>query len=346
MNFTFRMYDPRLGRFFTVDPLSKQYPFYSPYQFSGNNVISHKELEGGEELIAITPKEEGDSFFSTVNGKAISVSIVTKGLETIGEKATAFSYSFAYKELAKGKLKGTNGKIYTVNELIVRDVTLIDGTVVENVTMASRNLGNQYFNTRQINQIEAFRSRSLKHLGSILEKSGDGWDAISLVNETANNGGQVDANSLLGTGITTYVASSGGFLPAMAVGLVVDLLGNEAQKGIDEIKEARRDYILAVAQGRNSVSTLEYEVNNGVVKDNFEVISMPTSILGDFLTGQIKTKQELDNAIWSDENAMLQRDSAILIEYIDDGNSIIVHKAYLNTKNSVEVNPETKSDKK
>lgn len=30
--------------------------------------------------------------------------------------------------------------------------------------------------------------------------------------------------------------------------------------------------------------------------------------------------------------AMLQRDSAILIEYIDDGNSIIVHKAYLNTK--------------
>lgn len=212
--------------------------------------------------------------------------------------------------------------------------------------MASRNLGNQYFNTRQINQIEAFRSRSLKHLGSILEKSGDGWDAISLVNETANNGGQVDANSLLGTGITTYVASSGGFLPAMAVGLVVDLLGNEAQKGIDEIKEARRDYILAVAQGRNSVSTLEYEVNNGVVKDNFEVISMPTSILGDFLTGQIKTKQELDNAIWSDENAMLQRDSAILIEYIDDGNSIIVHKAYLNTKNSVEVNPETKSDKK
>lgn len=103
------------------------------------------------------------------------------------------------------------------------------------------------------------------------------------------------------------MASSGGFLPAMAVGLVVDLLGNEAQKGIDEIKEARRDYILAVAQGRNSVSTLEYEVNNGVVKDNFEVISMPTSILGDFLTGQIKTKQELDNAIWSDESNVTKR---------------------------------------
>lgn len=132
--------------------------------------------------------------------------------------------------MAKGKLKGTNGKIYTVNELIVRDVTLIDGTVVENVTMASRNLGNQYFNTRQINQIEAFRSRSLKHLGSILEKSGDGWDAISLVNETANNGGQVDANSLLGTGITTYVASSGGFFACYGRRFGSWFIGNEPRK--------------------------------------------------------------------------------------------------------------------
>jgi RHS repeat-associated protein len=49
-NYTFRMHDPRLGRFFAVDPLSPKYPHYTPYQFSGNKVIQFVELEGLEEM--------------------------------------------------------------------------------------------------------------------------------------------------------------------------------------------------------------------------------------------------------------------------------------------------------
>jgi len=48
INYTFRMHDPRIGRFFARDPLSAKYPFYSPYQFSGNRVIDAVELEGLE----------------------------------------------------------------------------------------------------------------------------------------------------------------------------------------------------------------------------------------------------------------------------------------------------------
>lgn len=48
INFTFRMHDPRVGRFFAIDPLTKKYPFYSPYSFSGNRVIDSRELEGLE----------------------------------------------------------------------------------------------------------------------------------------------------------------------------------------------------------------------------------------------------------------------------------------------------------
>jgi len=48
LNYTFRMHDPRVGRFFAVDPLAGKYPFYSPYQFSGNRVIDMVELEGLE----------------------------------------------------------------------------------------------------------------------------------------------------------------------------------------------------------------------------------------------------------------------------------------------------------
>ena len=48
LNYTFRMHDPRVGRFFAVDPLTKKYPHNSPYAFSENRVIDGTELEGAE----------------------------------------------------------------------------------------------------------------------------------------------------------------------------------------------------------------------------------------------------------------------------------------------------------
>ncbi|NHN27423.1 hypothetical protein FIA58_017220 [Flavobacterium jejuense] len=50
LNYTFRMHDPRVGRFFAVDPLSKSYPWNSPYAFSENDVIASVELEGLEKV--------------------------------------------------------------------------------------------------------------------------------------------------------------------------------------------------------------------------------------------------------------------------------------------------------
>lgn len=47
-NYTYRMHDPRLGRFFAVDPLAPSYPNYTPYSFSANKVISEIEREGLE----------------------------------------------------------------------------------------------------------------------------------------------------------------------------------------------------------------------------------------------------------------------------------------------------------
>ena len=48
VNYKYRMHDPRLGRFFAVDPLAKQFAFNSPYAFSENVVINDVELEGLE----------------------------------------------------------------------------------------------------------------------------------------------------------------------------------------------------------------------------------------------------------------------------------------------------------
>lgn len=48
LNYTFRMHDPRVGRFFANDPLEKDYPWNSSYAFSENRVIDGIELEGAE----------------------------------------------------------------------------------------------------------------------------------------------------------------------------------------------------------------------------------------------------------------------------------------------------------
>jgi RHS repeat-associated protein len=50
ISFAYRVEDPRLGRFFSVDPLTGKYPYYTPYSFSGNQVIAFVELEGLEQL--------------------------------------------------------------------------------------------------------------------------------------------------------------------------------------------------------------------------------------------------------------------------------------------------------
>ncbi|MBK7128100.1 MAG: hypothetical protein IPM74_13275 [Crocinitomicaceae bacterium] len=48
INYKYRMHDPRIGRFFAVDPLAAKYPHNSVYAFSENRVIDAIELEGLE----------------------------------------------------------------------------------------------------------------------------------------------------------------------------------------------------------------------------------------------------------------------------------------------------------
>jgi RHS repeat-associated protein len=44
-----RIYDPRIARFLSVDPLTAEYPWYTPYQFAGNKPIAFIDLDGLEE---------------------------------------------------------------------------------------------------------------------------------------------------------------------------------------------------------------------------------------------------------------------------------------------------------
>ncbi|MGV3768134.1 MAG: RHS repeat-associated core domain-containing protein [Chitinophagaceae bacterium] len=63
-----RIYDPRIGKFLSVDPLSREYAMYSPYQFAGNRPIVAIDLEGLEpQEHPYMLKAIGKSYIGTTN---------------------------------------------------------------------------------------------------------------------------------------------------------------------------------------------------------------------------------------------------------------------------------------
>jgi len=54
IEFKYRLYDARLGRFLSSDPLEGSFPWNSPYAFAENKVIENMELEGAETINATT----------------------------------------------------------------------------------------------------------------------------------------------------------------------------------------------------------------------------------------------------------------------------------------------------
>ena len=53
-DYGFRLYNPALGRFLTVDPFSRKFPMLTPYQFASNTPIMAIDLDGLEAKLAIT----------------------------------------------------------------------------------------------------------------------------------------------------------------------------------------------------------------------------------------------------------------------------------------------------
>jgi RHS repeat-associated protein len=91
VNYKYRMHDSRLGRFFSVDPLAKDYPLNSPYAFSENNVIHCIELEGLEKF-QITDDGFGN--------KTLTLIDVSADFEVIDEYNNSISH-FKYCEFQR-----------------------------------------------------------------------------------------------------------------------------------------------------------------------------------------------------------------------------------------------------
>jgi len=136
-DFNFRIYDPRLGRFLSTDPLSKSYPYYTPYQFAGNNPIKYIDLEG---------LEQGE-WDMTNNNKPLIVPVTYKNVE--------FLVVFKFDE---------NGQTNSVTIKALQEKKNRRGDVVSS---------KQFSATVQISDKEIFESNSLKISGAVSDAVGD-----------------------------------------------------------------------------------------------------------------------------------------------------------------------------
>ena len=108
IDFGARIYDSRLGRFFSTDPIV--YPYWSPYQYDGNSPISLKDYLGMGNGDPDKPKTKrqfkdpnGSTFLAddikaaAISEEATSVSTTVRNGPNKGEKRTA--------KVAAGSLK-------------------------------------------------------------------------------------------------------------------------------------------------------------------------------------------------------------------------------------------------
>ena len=56
-DYGFRIYNPRLGKFLSVDPLFRSYPWFTPYQFAANDPVRNIDIDGLEGGSAIEDEE-------------------------------------------------------------------------------------------------------------------------------------------------------------------------------------------------------------------------------------------------------------------------------------------------
>jgi RHS repeat-associated protein len=96
LDFGARMYDSRIARFISVDPLMKKYPMWSPYSGFANNPIRFVDRDGAEPGDVVVAFGGGD--WQMIGDKGIAPNIIqsinSAYIQKYGGKAQAFASQF------------------------------------------------------------------------------------------------------------------------------------------------------------------------------------------------------------------------------------------------------------
>ncbi len=77
-DYGFRIYNPEIGKFLSVDPLAADYPWYTPFQYAGNSPIANIDVDGLEDQLAI----DGSVVTGPINMEKYNNSILQKMVDS------------------------------------------------------------------------------------------------------------------------------------------------------------------------------------------------------------------------------------------------------------------------
>lgn len=128
LNYTFRMHDPRLGRFLSIDPLAPDYPHNSPYAFSENRVIDAVELEGAEALELSKVRAYNDGCILTFTMDTEVENNLKIGVRTTRYPTGVVTDKFGIPSIDKEVVLATDGRNLIKNDEKVKLGSAVPGS--------------------------------------------------------------------------------------------------------------------------------------------------------------------------------------------------------------------------
>lgn len=188
---------------------------------------------------------------------------------------------------------GSNGKLYQgLATKFVED--LINGRKV--YFYCAKDIGNKYFSTKSVNQIEMLRSKLFKGASKLSGEAGDrlGYflNAISFMSSTVKKG-EADGMSMINSSIGGILAANGA---SPFASLAVGILQKEAQININDTNEYIEKYLVnSVTQGGviNTESYLSLQRSSLKVLEDYAVIRLTPSAMAAYMSGQSKDFKQL-----------------------------------------------------
>jgi len=178
-----RIYDPRLGRFLSVDPLASKYPDLSPYCFVANNPILYVDPDGREIWIAFDVKnKDGSTSIQKVQYKGGKL-YGTDGKAYTGGNEYATKVQKDLNQLTKDD-KDLGGRISTLDESEqIHTIGMTDNPDDGNSNSASRDdqkAGKPTGSKTKYNpdkEENVIGGKRVPRAGLAHELTGHGWDA-------------------------------------------------------------------------------------------------------------------------------------------------------------------------